>query len=56
MCGCGGMVDALASGANGGNIVWVRVPSSAPKKKRNFDTNLRFFFYSGTNEKVIYFL
>ena len=32
MCGCGGMVDALASGANGGNIVWVRVPSSAPKQ------------------------
>lgn len=24
------MVDALASGANDGNIMWVRVPSSAP--------------------------
>ena len=31
-CRCGGMADALASGASARKGVWVQVPPSAPKK------------------------
>ena len=30
ICGCGGMADALASGASDRKVVWVQVPSPAP--------------------------
>ena len=29
------MADALASGASGSNVVWVQVPSSAPKNQEH---------------------
>ena len=39
------LADALDLGSSD-FIVGVQVPSSAPKKKRNFDTKLRFFFFA----------
>ena len=39
------LADALDLGSSD-FIVGVQVPSSAPNKKRNFDTKLRFFFFA----------
>ena len=40
ICRSGGMADALASGASDRKVVWVQVPSPAPKS-----SYLRAFFF-----------
>ncbi len=36
MCGCGGTVDAPASGAGSRKAVWVQIPPSAPNPQNVF--------------------
>ena len=40
------MADVPDSKSGGSDTVRVRPPLPAPKKKRNFDTKLRFFFFA----------
>ena len=42
ICRSGGMADALASGASDRKVVWVQVPSPAPKKRAK-QSLVRFF-------------
>ena len=41
------LADALASGASDRKVMWVQVPSSAPRKARFYRA---FFFYSSKNK------
>ena len=46
ICGCGGMADALASGASVRKDVGVQVPPSAPRRSTDFKRNLVLLLFA----------